>query len=285
MWFILGLAAGFANALYVMASKKILQNVNPRIVAFGVSFFTVPILTAALLIFGWVTPTTDFWPILAVSVALNATTMQLLMRALKTGELSVTVPFLSFTPLFLVFTSRIMVGESPSATGLFGILAIVAGSYTLQFEPGKGILGPFNSFYKNRSAQLALLVAFLYAIGANIDKMGVKASSPVIYPLFVYAAIGIPYLFFGRRQGEESAAAVKKRHLSLFIVAILLTAANLAYLTAMKTGMVPYVISLKRTSAFWSVIFGYIVFKEKNVPIKMLGAIFMVIGVLLIALG
>jgi uncharacterized membrane protein len=47
---------------------------------------------------------------------------------------------------------------------------------------------------------------------------------------------------------------------------------------------VAYVISIKRTSVIISILFGYLIFKEKGIKERLLGAVIMVIGVLFITL-
>lgn len=56
-------------------------------------------------------------------------------------------------------------------------------------------------------------------------------------------------------------------------------------MTAISLTLVAYVISIKRTSAVMSVLFGHLIFKEEGVRERLAGAIIMVIGVLFIALS
>ncbi len=67
---------------------------------------------------------------------------------------------LSFTPLFLVFISPLIVGEFPTAKGLIGIILIVVGSYLLNVNlKEKGILFPIKSLMKNKATRYMLIVA------------------------------------------------------------------------------------------------------------------------------
>ncbi|MDP2946510.1 MAG: EamA family transporter, partial [Nanoarchaeota archaeon] len=54
--------------------------------------------------------------------------------------------------------------------------------------------------------------------------------------------------------------------------------------TALTLQIVPYVSSIKRTSVLFGVLYGYILFKEKNVGKRFFGALIMVLGVVLIIL-
>lgn len=55
-------------------------------------------------------------------------------------------------------------------------------------------------------------------------------------------------------------------------------------MTAVSLTLVAYVISIKRISAIFGVIFGYLIFKEKGIKERLLGAIIMVLGVAIITL-
>lgn len=56
-------------------------------------------------------------------------------------------------------------------------------------------------------------------------------------------------------------------------------------MTAVVSGLVSYVISLKRTSAFWAIVLGAIIFKERNIKTRFIGTLLMILGVVLISLG
>ena len=74
------------------------------------------------------------------------------------------------------------------------------------------------------------------------------------------------------------------KNLKLLLPLGLLSALTLiSQLTAINMTLVAYVISIKRLSAVFSVLFGYWLFKEKNIKERLLGVIIMVIGVLFIS--
>jgi len=56
-------------------------------------------------------------------------------------------------------------------------------------------------------------------------------------------------------------------------------------MAAINLTLVAYVISIKRTSAIMSVLFGYLIFKERGIKERLIGVTIMIIGVLLIVLS
>ncbi|KAL6765903.1 hypothetical protein V8C86DRAFT_1781989 [Haematococcus lacustris] len=55
----------------------------------------------------------------------------LYQKALATSPLSLCVPYLSFTPSFLVLTAFVFVGEVPSTAGLAGVVVVTLGGFLL----------------------------------------------------------------------------------------------------------------------------------------------------------
>lgn len=283
MWLLLGITSGLFVALQNMISKKALEGVDHYLVAFAYAALSLPYFLVALLWTGLPPLNPTFWWAATGTSILNVIGIVLLMKALSIGELSLTLPFLSFTPIFLILTSNLMLGESTGLMGIAGIVLIVAGTYVLEMRKEKGIAGPFRAFLKNRGGQLVLLVALIYAITSNLDKAAVQNSNPFarnIIVLAIMALILFPLAWF---KSKQKLAAMRSKFWILLLAGLFVALTLLVQMNAFTLNIVPYIVSLKRTSALFSVILGFITFKERNVKPKLLGAALMVSGVLLIA--
>eukprot|EP00897_Mesotaenium_endlicherianum_P005387 jgi/Mesen1/4877/ME000244S04047 len=75
--------------------------------------------------------------ILLASAAVKVLAGVMYQRALQVSPLSVTVPYLAFTPALLIFTSYLMIHEVPSSQGVVGVIVVTAGGYLLALEGGK----------------------------------------------------------------------------------------------------------------------------------------------------
>ncbi len=285
LWFVLSLVTALAFALRAVAAKKVLRNVDEYIVVWAQSFFCLPFLILALFFVKIPKIDTTFWIALAAGLVLISIANVLQMRAIKVSPLSLTVPFMNFTPLFLLLTSPIMLGESPSFIGTIGIFLIVIGAYTLNIQTlHKGFFAPFKAIFKEKGSVLMLIVAIIFAVTSNIDKIGVLHSSPIFFAFifhFIISLIFYPILII---KSKDRLKKIKTNFKGLFLVGFLLAVILLTQLYAITLTIVPYVIAVKRTSAIFSVIFGYLFFKEKNFKQCLVGAIIMVIGVVLIGL-
>ena len=284
MWFLLALAAGFCNALSAAFSKKALQNVDAYIVPFAMALFALPFLAAAVVLNGWKTPVFLFWPSILASGLINVAATIIMMRALKSGDFSLTIPYFAFTPLFLVVTSYFMLGETVKLVGFIGIVLIVFGAYVLNWNKS-GLFEPFRSFAKNTPSQLALLTAFLYSISTNFDKIGIKNSDFFIYPTALYVFQLLFFLPVAAARAAKNFSPVRNNLPVLFLVGFISAASLFLYSAALSSGTAAYTIALQRTLVLWSVLIGYFAFKEKGVAARFAGAGLMLAGVLLIYFG
>ena len=285
MWFILGISSGLFHALMSMVSKKTLKDTNPYLVAFAYAAFSLPFAFIALFWLDLTPLNFTFWWSVILTSMLNVVALVIFMKALSIGELSLTVPFLAFTPIFLIFTSDLMLGELPSLIGVIGIVLIVGGAYFLEMQKGAGILGPFKALLKNRGAQLVLLVAFIYSITSNLDKIAIQNSSPITRIIVVQLLMALVLLFLISFRSNQKIVEIKSKYKPLLLIGLLTALILLCQMTALTLSIVPYIISLKRTSALFCVILGVIAFKERNVKPKLLGATLMVLGVFLISMS
>ena len=171
-WIIFSFLTALFESLKDVLGKKSLEKCNEYIVAWALRLFALPFLLPLLLFTKEIVLGSRFWIALLAGGTLNLITTVLYMKALKASDLSVTVPMVTFTPLFLLLTSPIIVGEFPPLVGILGILLIVFGSYLLHLkEKQKGILAPFKAIITEKGPRLMLVVAFVFSITANIDKV------------------------------------------------------------------------------------------------------------------
>ena len=180
------IAFAFLTAIFEsftdLFSKKGLKAIDEYIASFSFKFFALPFLLPMVFIYGIPHLGSSYIIALISGELLNVVTITLYMRAIKVSDLSITVPLVAFTPLFLLVTSPLMLGEFPAPLGIAGIFLIVLGSYLLNIRSiSKGFFGPIKALLKEKGAKLMLFVAFLFSITSNIDKIGVQNSSPIFW--------------------------------------------------------------------------------------------------------
>lgn len=279
----------FLTALFVsfmsVASKKSLKDVDEYIVAWSLRFFALPFLIPLLAIIQIPSLSNQFFIALVADGSLNLIAFILYMKAIKYSDLSITIPMIAFTPVFLLITSPVIVGEFPNIFGILGVLLIVLGSYTLKLKKkGEGHLAPFKALLKERGPRYMLLVAFIWSITSNFDKLGVLNSSPIFWVISVNSFIAAAMLPIVLYKPRSELKQIRKNLKSLIPVGFFNAASLVFQMTAIGLALVSYVISIKRTSILFSVLFGFLIFREKGIKSRLLGASIMFLGILLIIL-
>ena len=284
MWVIFAVLNPVFDSLKGVFSKKASKQVDPLLVSWFNNLIPL-IIFSPVLFFTELRFNYQFFEAIFISGLINITATILYHRALFKADISVVIPLLSFTPLFLLFLSPLIVGEFPDSWGLIGTLLIVAGSYLLNINLKKqNVFSPLKSLIKEKGTRYMLIVAFIWAISANFDKRGIEASSIYQYIFFInlFVTLGTTIFVFSKR--KISLPALKAEYKNLLAVGILTSAVFFVHMTAITLTLVVYVVSIKRTGGMISVVLGYFIFKEKNIRQRFLGSAIMFAGVLLIIL-
>lgn len=277
VWVMLAGLTAFWESLKDLASKYNVQRCDPYVVAWALFVFSLPVLLPPLFWTGIPAIAPGFGSALAWSGFLNLIAMVLYVLALRHGEMAQVVPLVTLTPVLLLFTSPLMVGEANHWSDGLGIALIALGAYGLNFAPGQAWYGPFQRLSQDRGSQLMLGVVLIWGVTANLDKVGVRASSPVFWAFcdYLVMAIGLVPLLLWRR----SWGALGKQWRSLAPVGVFQGLSVLFQMYALLYTTVPEVIAIKRLSVLLSVVWGYLWFKEGHLRQRLGAAALMVLGV------
>jgi drug/metabolite transporter (DMT)-like permease len=129
-----------------------------------------------------------------------------------------------------------------------------------------------------------IIVAFLFSITANLGKILVLKSSPLFFSSIYLPSLAIPFLFIALFTSGEKINQLKSNFNGLFFIGLFFALMTVFHMLAVQLVIVPYMISIKRTSSIFSVLYGHFLFKEKNIKERLLGALIMLIGAVLIIL-
>jgi uncharacterized membrane protein len=284
-WFIFAILTALFRSLTDVAGKIGLKNMDEYIVAWSLFIFEIPFIGILLLFTEIPEVTPKFWLALLIGGGLNVFTNLIYMRAIKLSDLSITIPLITFTPLFMLLTSPLILGEFPNIYGIIGIILIVSGSYILNFkEKSKGYLAPFKALLKEKGPRLMLLVAFIWSITANFDKIGIQNSSVFFWPVAVNAFIAVGFIPVILTRSKGKLKQIKTNYKTLVPIGFLHGIMIVVQMVAVSMTLVAYVISIKRTSAVLSVVFGSLFFKEKGLKERLVGSLIMIAGVVFITL-
>jgi uncharacterized membrane protein len=158
---------------------------------------------------------------------------------------------------------------------------------------------------RNRGSWYMLIVAFLFAISINFDKIVLINSDPIFGMALTVSLIGWSFLLmsaytvFSRRKALQcqtpdnpvpgtgttvfplrGASYIVPALLIGLFVAVEAASINIAY----TLQIVPYVIAIKRLSIIFMVLYGTIIFSENEIKKRLSGAALMVAGAVIILL-
>ena len=130
----LALLSSFTNAMGDPIKKKLLEYLDPLTLVAYRGSIVAPLFAIAAMIEARSVPAViqpPFYRAVLFSGSINLISSFLYNKSLQLAPLSSSVPYLSFTPVFLVGTSFILLGETPSLLGFMGTICVTTGGYFL----------------------------------------------------------------------------------------------------------------------------------------------------------
>lgn len=278
LWVLYSLLSAFGWATADVFTKKI-SKADDYILMLARFLFASPFVL--LLLFFIPIPELEsvFWLVLSIALPVEVLAWVFYIKAIRISPLSLVVPLISLTPVFLVFTSFVILDELPTMVGFFGILLVVVGAYILNLKSIKeGILEPFKAIFKEKGCIYMIIVAFLFSITSNLGKILVLKSSPLFFSAIYYPLLAMTFLIICLFISKKNIAQLKSNFSNLFFTGLFFGLMAIFHFLAIQLVIVPYMISIKRTSSIFSVLYGWLLFKEKNIRPRIIGALVMLIG-------
>lgn len=282
--YVLALVTALCESLKDLVTKFNLKVVDEYTAAFSMQFVQSILLLPFVLYTEEVTFSSRFLVALFSGCCIQLFVLILYFKALKISELSVSVPLLTLTPLFMLITSPIIVGEFPSIYGLIGIILVVIGTYVLNLNKNRDdFWRPFKSIITEKGPRYMLIVAFLWSLTANIDKIGVAETSPIFWSwskdcLVMFCLVPIVFI-----KASNPLLKMRQRFFQLSLVGLFRTGSIVAQMFAIQFILVAYVISIKRTSAVFILIWAFLFLHERShFKTKLLGISIILLGLLFI---
>jgi len=237
---------------------------------------------------GW--PAAPFWAWVGVAMPLELLAMWLYMFAIRRSPLSLTLPYLAFTPVFTTAAGALLLGETVSQRGLAGILLVVLGAYGLNLDQARAgslrsWLAPFVAIGREPGSRAMLGVALIYGLTSVLGKGAMQyLPANAFGPLYFVLLGGLALLVFGL-QSPASLAPLRHPGRAGLAVGGLMAVMVTSHFLALEQVETAYMIAVKRTSILFGLIFGAWVFREAHLARNLMAAGLMVLGVALILLA
>jgi uncharacterized membrane protein len=240
-----------------------------------------------------------FWGWLALLVPLEVGAMLLYMAAIRDHPLSLTVPYLAFTPAFVILIAFVLLGERISAGGAAGVLLVVAGAWLLNVQHARladwrSWTRPLRAILWEPGSRMILGVALLYAFTATMGKAAMAYVAPEQFGALYFAIIGLlllplfalpPAAVRGLGAAQLSPRRLLRRPGAVLAVALLNAGMVYTHFLALQRVEVAYMIAVKRTSLLFGILYGALLFRESGLGTRLPAGLLMLAGVFVILLA
>ncbi|NOY38718.1 MAG: EamA family transporter [Nitrospirae bacterium] len=287
-WVFLSFISAFSLATSDALTKKALRLDNEYLVAWLRLVFSLPPLVLLLLFIPVPELDRTFYLSFFCALPLEILALILYIKALRISPMSLTLPFLSLTPIFLIVFSRVIVGESVSLKGAVGIILIATGGYSLNITSvRKGFFAPIKAIARERGSVYMIIVAMIYSITSSLGKLAIEHSSPLFFgaTYFIVVTVCFTPLVYINFNKHPVGRVLRRQIGSVILPGLFYSAMIVSHMLAMSLARVAYMIAIKRSSLLIGSIYGFIFFREGNIRERLFGAALMFTGFVLIVAG
>lgn len=287
MWFFFALTFALASSFGVIIAKKVMKETGEYLYLAVASLFTIPFLFLVIYYF-YEVPRIDavFIRSVLISSTIGIFAAIFAYRAIKISEISLISTISAFNPVFTTLISFVVLGEIVSTKRGIGIIIICLGAYLLELSKANGdFLKPVKALLTNKGVQLSLVAYFLWAVTPIFEKTAILHTFPQTPPFVALVGIittGTVFLILSLKNSKVYFKKVRKFIPLFFLSGVLggvgLTSAMLAF-SLTNLGLATAIFKL---SMIFTVIFGWLFFKEQNIKDRLLGSAVMLGGVLLL---
>jgi len=287
MWLPFAVVAAFLTSFLPIINKRLLQDADVAVVAWGFNALSLPLLgVAAFSLLPATAVDAVFWAGIAASAALNLLATLVSTQALKAGDASLVTPFLTFNPAFTALIAVFTLGEVPSATGLTGIGLILAGSYAMQLTEARIVWwAPLRAMVAEPAIALSIGASLVWGLTPIPEKIAIQHTDPANPPLVALGstalmALGLTMPLLGRVPTVWS--QLRQGWRGFCTAGLIAGVAPVFGFSAIGLGLVGYVSAIFKLSAVFTVLWAALVLKETGLRDRLLGAALMVAGAILL---
>ena len=230
-----------------------------------------------------------FWWWLAALVPLELLAMLLYMRSIRVHPLSLTLPYLAFTPVFVMGIAWVLLGEAVTLQGAGGVFLVVAGAWLLngeraQAQDWRSWGEPFRAVVEQPGSRMMLATAAIFALTSTMGKAAMQYMAPEQFGPFYFGVLGLTVTLVFAVRRPEVFRKFARRPWAVLTVAALMAIMAYTHFLAIAQVEVAYMIAVKRVSLLFGILYGALLFRETGLIRRLPAGALMVAGVALILL-
>lgn len=229
-------------------------------------------------------PPQVMWPYVLASAIAEAAYFMMLSLAYQSSDFSLVYPLARGTaPAFLAIWSILFLKETPSPAGLTGLGMIVLG---LVIIGGSGLVNGGIKSHALKGIWPALATALLISTYTAIDGAAVKLGPSLPYGISIFALVPLMVtpLVLPRYGWAKLSGAWRANKWRMLLISLPGMAAYILVLAAYKISPVGYAGAIREMSVVLGALAGWMFLGERFGALRVLGALVMFGGILIIAI-
>lgn len=286
-WFWLSLYFAFWTSIGTSIFKRLTTTMDFFFLMLIDFILLLPVMSVIILLSGgFPNVSLKFYELILISSIIDILAAISALYAIKISPISLISPISSFNPVFTTIIAALIIREILSPVKLLGILIVVVGAYLLNaFDIKGGFLMPFKKLLTNRGILLFLLANLLWAVTPVFQKQAIFETNPrmPIFPSFFEAAIitliFLPIVFI---KTKNKTLQLKNNWKFFIPLTIFGPLAQWAAFTAFSVAPLGLVTSIFKLSVLFTILWGFLFFKEERIWERLLGAGVMISGTFLL---
>jgi drug/metabolite transporter (DMT)-like permease len=216
-----------------------------------------------------------------ISTIIIVLSTYLYIEALRITDISVTEPLRNTSPIFVALLEPLILKINFQTLILGAALLGSLGAYILVAKDS--LLTPIENM-KNKGALMSILVAFILAVYSIAQRFGATNADPLIFVYFSYITSMIGFWIWKRKEAKGNIKLESYFRKDVFALGTVTALGVVAGIFAYSMISASEVTVIKQTSAVFGVVIGGRFFKEDDLLRKLIGAIIIGLGVLLVVI-
>lgn len=209
--------------------------------------------------------------------------------ALQHLPVSIYAPLRNISPIFLLFTGALLLGEYISGVQVLGLLIIITGAILLDVDiRKKHVMRQMRRFLKNPAVLLLVLSAISVSFAPLLDRIILRRIQPAdaLFWYFAMLAVIFSIVHIAKERHLPFAGLSKAEWGWLLLTGIIIAVADGTIVTAIAlpgTALV-VLIGVRRLSNLFATVFGGSLFHEGHLLYKGSMCLLMILGTVLLVL-
>jgi drug/metabolite transporter (DMT)-like permease len=260
--------------------KLLVRGMEPVAAAGWLALLNAPVFLGWALLAPGPSPSPGYWLPGGTALVLQVAANVLFFRALFLSPLSLTIPFLSLTPVFTSLIALVLLDEHPSTLQWAGIVLVVLGALGLHGWGGSLLV----ALRRERGSLYMIVVALIWSVTGSLAKLSLEHASIPWHGAIQTGGVGLAILGGLLVRSGPARLRMPASHRRWLAASWLFSLAALTcQYAAIRLIFVGLVEALKRGVGMTSsVLLGRALFGESLTPAKAIAVALMIAGVALL---